>query len=76
MIQALYLSVCMDQYYGEIVAYRITRRPVFEMVSSMLEATQSRNDCGAGLILHSYQSWHYKMQFTERCSCGTESNNV
>jgi len=52
----------MDLYNGEIVAYRMARRPVFEMVSSMLEAALSRTNCVAGLILHSDQGWHYKMQ--------------
>lgn len=58
----LYLSACMDLYNGEIVAYRMARRPVFEMVSSMLEAALSRTGCAAGLILHSDQGRHYKMQ--------------
>ena len=58
----LYLSACMDLYNGEIVAYRMARRPVFEMVSGMLEAALSRTSCAAGLIVHSDQGWHYKMQ--------------
>lgn len=58
----LYLSACMDLYNGEIVAYRMARRPVFEMVSSMLEAALSRASCATGLIVHSDQGWHYKMQ--------------
>ncbi len=58
----LYLSACMDLYNGEIVAYRMARRPVFEMVSSMLETALSRTSCAAGLIVHSDQGWHYKMQ--------------
>lgn len=58
----LYLSACMDLYNGEIVAYRMARRPVFEMVSSMLEAALSRANCAADLIVHSDQGWHYKMQ--------------
>ena len=53
----------MDLYNGEIVAYRMARRPVFEMVSSMLDAALSRTNCVAGLIVHSNQGWHYKMQF-------------
>lgn len=50
------------QYSGEIVAYRMARRPVFEMVSSMLEAALTQASCAADLIVHSDQSWHYKMQ--------------
>jgi transposase InsO family protein len=60
--QKLYLSACMDPYNGEVVAYRMARRPVFELVSSMLEAALSRTNCVAGLIVHSDQGWHYKMQ--------------
>ena len=52
----------MDLYNGEIVAYRMARRPVFEIVSSMLETALSRTNCVAGLIVHSDQGWHYKMQ--------------
>lgn len=40
----------------------MARRPVFEMVSSMLEAALSRTNCVAGLVVHSDQGWHYKMQ--------------
>ena len=58
----LYLSACMDLYNGEIVAYRMARRPVFELVSSTLEAALSRTRCAAELIVHSDQGWHYKMQ--------------
>jgi transposase InsO family protein len=58
----LYLSACMDLFNGEIVAYRMARRPVFELVSGTFEAALSRTNCGAKLIVHSDQGWHYKMQ--------------
>lgn len=58
----LYLSACMDLYNGEIVAYRMAKRPVFELVSSTLEAALSHIRCTAGLVVHSDQGWHYKMQ--------------
>lgn len=57
----LYLSACMDLYNGEIVAYRMARRPVFELVSSTLEAALTRTRHAAELIVHSDQGWHYKM---------------
>lgn len=60
--QKLYLSACMDLYNGEIVAHRMARRPVFELVSSTLRAALSRTRCAAELIVHSDQGWHYKMQ--------------
>lgn len=58
----LYLSACMDLYNGEIVAYRMAKRTVFELVSGMLKAVLSRTRCTAKLIVHSDQSWHYKTQ--------------
>ena len=58
----LYLSACMDLYNGEIVAYRMARRPVFELVSSTLEAALARTKCADELIVHSDQGWHYKTQ--------------
>ena len=60
--QKLYLSACMDLYNGEIVAYRMARRPVFELVSGMLQAALARTACTGELIVHSDQGWHYKMQ--------------
>lgn len=60
--QKLYLSACMDLYNGEIVAHRMARRPVFELVSSTLRAALSRTKYVAELIVHSDQGWHYKMQ--------------
>lgn len=58
----LYLSACMDLYNGEIIAHRMARRPVFELVSSTLQAALSRTECASELIVHSDQGWHYKMQ--------------
>lgn len=43
-------------------AYRMARSPVFELVSSTLEAALSQTKCAAELIVHSDQGWHYKMQ--------------
>ena len=58
----LYLSACMDLYNGEIVAHRMARRPVFELVSGTMEAAFPRAEGIAGLILHSDQGWQYKMR--------------
>lgn len=52
----------MDPYNGEIIAHRMARRPVFELVSSTLQAALSRTGCASELIVHSDQGWHYKMQ--------------
>ena len=32
--QKLYLPACMELYNGQIFAYRMARRPVFELVSN------------------------------------------
>ena len=45
--QKLYLSACMDLYKGEIIAHRMARRPVFELVSGTLRAAVSRSECTA-----------------------------
>jgi len=56
--QKLYLSVCMDLYNGEIVAHRMAKRPVFELVSGTLRAALSRSQDMTELIVHSDQGWH------------------
>lgn len=58
----LYLSACMDLYNGEIIAHRMARRPVFELVSSTLQTALSRIRCTTELVVHSDQGWHYKMK--------------
>ena len=58
----LYLSACMDLYNGEIIAHRIARRPVFELVSGTLRAALSQSKTFNRLTVHSDQGWHYKMQ--------------
>ena len=58
----LYLSACMDLYNGEIIAHRMARRPVFELVSGTLEAALSHSRSTDKLTVHSDQGWHYRMQ--------------
>ena len=58
----LYLSACMDLYNREIIAHRVARRPVFELVSGTLEAALSCCVHIGDLTVHSDQGWHYKMQ--------------
>lgn len=60
--QKLYLSACMDLYNGEIIAHRMARRPVFELVSGTIRAALSRSEGDMKLTVHSDQGWHYKMQ--------------
>ena len=60
--QKLYLSACIDLYNGEIIAHRMARRPVFDLVSGTLDVALARAKHVAGLTVHSDQGWHYKMQ--------------
>ena len=60
--QKLYLSACIDLYNGEIIAHRMARRPVFDLVSGTLDVALARVKHVAGLTVHSDQGWHYKMQ--------------
>jgi putative transposase len=59
--QKLYLSPVLDLYNGEIVAYETSRRPAFEMVSTMLKKAMARLKPHEQPILHSDQGWHYQM---------------
>ena len=59
--QKLYLSACMDLYNGEIIAHRMARRPVFELVAGTLRAALSQSKGFSELTVHSDQGWHYKM---------------
>ena len=49
-------------YNGEIVAHRMARRPVFELVSDTLEVALSQSKNTTRLTVHTDQGWHYKMQ--------------
>ena len=60
--QKLYLSACTDLYNGEIIAHRMARRPVFDLVAGTLDWALSRTQDTTGLTVHSDQGWHYKMQ--------------
>lgn len=50
--QKLYLSACMDLYNGEIIAHRMARRPVFDLVSDTLREALDRSACASELIVH------------------------
>lgn len=59
--QKLYLSPVMDLYNGEIIAHQMAKRPVFEMVSTMLKKAFARLGLRDKPILHSDQGWQYQM---------------
>lgn len=48
--------------WNEIIAHRMTKRPVFELVSGTLQAALSQSKTTNKLTVHSDQGWHYKMQ--------------
>lgn len=57
----LYLSPVLDLYNREIIAFETSRRPVSEMVNSMLNKAIARLLPNERPMLHSDQGWHYKM---------------
>ena len=60
--EKLYLSPILDLYNGEIIAYQIEKRPVYRLVSKMLDKAIDRLKEGDTPILHSDQGWHYQME--------------
>lgn len=60
--EKLYLSPVLDLYNGEIIAFEMNKRPVFEMVSSMIKKVFARLRPQDKPMLHSDQGWHYRMQ--------------
>lgn len=65
--QKLYLSPIMDLYNGEIVAYEMAKRPLFNMVGSMLRKAFTKLKPTDKPILHSDQGWQYRMPEYRRC---------
>jgi transposase InsO family protein len=58
--EKLYLSPVMDLYNGEIVAYETSRRPVFNLVRTMLKKALARLKPTERPVLHSDQGWQYQ----------------
>ncbi len=59
--EKLYLSPILDLYNGEIITYTIDSRPVYTLVSTMLEQAFKRLHNEDTLLIHSDQGWHYQM---------------
>lgn len=59
--EKLFLSPVLDLYNGEIVAFEMSRRPQFELVTSMLNKAFSRLGPADKPLLHSDQGWQYRM---------------
>jgi putative transposase len=60
--EKLYFSPVLDLFNGEIIAYNIEKRPVFPLVTNMLDKAFQRLNEGETPILHSDQGWHYQMK--------------
>lgn len=60
--EKLYLSPVLDLYNGEIITYTIGSRPVYSLVSTMLDQAFSRLTDVDKPLIHSDQGWHYQMK--------------
>lgn len=59
--QKLYLSPMLDLFNGEIITFTIESRPVYSLVSCMLDKAFERLNDKDNLLIHSDQGWHYQM---------------
>lgn len=57
-----YLSPVLDLCNGEIIAYKLMSRPVYQLVGDMIDEAISRLQPGDRVVLHSDQGWHYQMK--------------
>ena len=57
-----YLSPVLDLCNGEIIAYKVMNRPVYQLVGDMLDEAVQRLQPEDEVILHSDQGWHYQMK--------------
>lgn len=64
--EKLYLSPILDLYNGEIVAFETSKRPVFNLVDSMLKKALARLSPEEKPMLHSDQGWQYRMPAYQR----------
>jgi putative transposase len=60
--EKLYLSPILDLYNGEIITYTIGSRPVYSLVSTMLDRAFGRLSDEDKPLIHSDQGWHYQMK--------------
>lgn len=58
--EKLYLSPVMDLYNGEIVTYKTSRRPTFELVGGMLRQAIATLKKKERPMIHSDQGWQYQ----------------
>jgi putative transposase len=60
--EKLYLSPMLDLFNGEIITYTIESRPVYSLVSRMLDKAFEHLNDEDTLLIHSDQGWHYQMR--------------
>ncbi len=60
--EKLYLSPMLDLFNGEIITYTVESRPVYSLVSNMLDKALEHIKGEDVLIIHSDQGWHYQMK--------------
>ena len=57
-----YLSPVLDLCNGEIIAYKVMSRPVYQLVGDMLDEAIGSLNQESKVILHSDQGWQYQMK--------------
>lgn len=60
--QKLYLSPIMDLFNGEIIAFKMQRRPWFDLVKDMLKDALDTLEPDEKPLIHSDQGWQYQMR--------------
>lgn len=55
-----YLSPILDLYSSDLIYYTISDRPVFSMVTFILDKAFDKLPDATNLILHSDQGWQYQ----------------
>ena len=58
--EKIYLSPIIDLYNGEIISYKITKRPILKQVLDMVEEAARKINETIGIILHSAHRWQYQ----------------
>ena len=56
----------MDLFNGEIIAFQMERRPVFELVKDMLKEAIETLNLNEKPMIHSDQGWQYQMRFYQK----------
>ncbi len=50
----------IDMYNGEIISYKVSKRPVLKLVTDMVEEAVTQTGKTECIILHSDQGWQYQ----------------